>query len=70
MLEKGTSFDALSQADADNLMSHVNSYARPGLGNRRPVDVFEKRFGAGVAAALGIRRVAARDIRLRPALIR
>ena len=70
VLEKGTSFDALSQADADNLMSHVNSYSRPGLGNRRPVDVFEKRFGAGVAAALGIRRVAARDIRLRPALIR
>ena len=39
MLPKGSSFDALTQADVDRVLSHVNSYARPGLDNRRPVDV-------------------------------
>ena len=39
VLPKGSSFDALTQADMDRVLSHVNSYARPGLDNRRPVDV-------------------------------
>ena len=52
----------------DRVLSHVNSYARPGLGNRRPVDVFEKRFGR-VAATLGIVRVAPREVELRPSLL-
>jgi len=68
VLPKGSSFDALTQADADRVLSHVNSYARPGLGNRRPVDVFEKRFGR-VAATLGIVRVAPREVELRPSLL-
>ena len=46
----------------------MNSYARPGLDNRRPVDVFEKRFGK-VAATLGIVRVAPREVELRPSLL-
>ena len=68
VLPKGSSFDALTQADVDRVLSHVNSYARPGLGNRRPVDVFEKRFGR-VAATLGIVRVAPREVELRPSLL-
>ena len=39
VLPKGSSFDALTQSDVDRVLSHVNSYARPGLDNRRPVDV-------------------------------
>ena len=68
VLPKGSSFDALTQADVDRVLSHVNSYARPGLDNRRPVDVFEKRFGR-VAATLGIVRVAPREVELRPSLL-
>ena len=68
VLPKGTSFDALTQADVDRVLSHVNSYARPGLDDRRPVDVFEKHFGR-VAAKLGIVRVAPREVELRPSLL-
>ena len=68
VLPKGSSFDALTQADVDRVLSHVNSYARPGLDNRRPVDVFEKSFGR-VAAKLGIVRVAPREVELRPSLL-
>lgn len=70
VLPKGKNFDGLTQSDVDRILSHVNSYARPGLDNRRPVDVFEKRFGKGVAAALGIVRVAPREIELRPSLLK
>lgn len=45
VLPKGTDFDDLTQEDVDVMMSHINSYARPALGDSRPVDEFEKRFG-------------------------
>lgn len=70
VLPKGTSFDDLTQDDVDTMMSHINSYARPGLHDARPVDEFEKQFGERIRRQLGIRKVAPRDIELRPDLLK
>lgn len=70
VLPKGTDFDDLTQEDVDVMMSHINSYARPALGDSRPVDEFEKRFGERIRLRLGIQKVEARNIELRPALLK
>lgn len=70
VLPKGASFDDLTQEQVDTLMSHVNSYARPALGEARPVDEFDKLFGERVRLALGIRKIDARQIVLKPELLK
>ncbi|MGN0324177.1 MAG: IS30 family transposase [Oliverpabstia sp.] len=37
---KGSSFDDLTQQKVGIMMSHINSYARPSLGDRSPFEVF------------------------------
>lgn len=37
---KGSSFDDLTQEKVGIMMSHINSYARPSLGDRSPFEVF------------------------------
>jgi len=70
VLPKGTSFDGLTQGDVDTMMSHINSYARPGLGDSRPVDEFDKLFGERARLQLGIRKVDASQVTLRPELLK
>ena len=67
-LPKGASLDALRQEDLDRVFSHINSYARKSLGDRRPADLFDEAFGPDARLALGIRKIAPRDIVLTPAL--
>lgn len=40
ILPKGSSFDLLTQQQVGLIMSHINSYARPSLGDRSPFQVF------------------------------
>lgn len=40
ILPKGSSFNHLTQAQIGLVMSHINSYARPSLGDRSPFEVF------------------------------
>ena len=40
ILPKGSSFDKLSQNDIGRVMSHINSYSRPSLGDRSPSQTF------------------------------
>ena len=42
----GSSFDAYTQEDMNLAASHVNSYARPSLGNRTPVEMLALYYGA------------------------
>ena len=51
-------------------MSHVNSYARPKMGDARPVDEFDRNFGERTRLALGIRKIDASEIMLRPELLK
>ena len=64
-----TSFNDLTQADVDLMMSHVNSYIRPVLGDKAPYDLFTQRFGTEIAELFGIKRIPANEIVLKPKLL-
>lgn len=40
ILPKGSSFDELTQEDVGRVMSHINSYSRPSLGDKSPFRTF------------------------------
>lgn len=69
ILPKGTCFDGLTQADVDIMMSHINGYARPGLHDARPVDLFEDEFGERIRLQLGIQKIPSAQIVLHPKLL-
>lgn len=69
VLPKGSSFDHLSQADVDKLMSHLNSYSRPSLQDKSPYDLFAFLHGTDLLDPLGIRKIPANEILLKPRLI-
>lgn len=69
VLPKGTSFDALTQDDINTVLSHVNSYTRPALGDKAPIDLFAFIYGQDLLAALGLRRIPANRIVLKPSLL-
>lgn len=64
VLEKGTSFDGLTQRLLNLVLCHVNSYCRPARGDKSPIEVFEFIYGKGVAARLGLRRIPANEVTL------
>ena len=51
------------------MMSHINSYSRPELGDKTPYEMFDFYFGKGMALKLGIRQIKPNDIILRPHLL-
>ena len=69
VLPSGTSFDGLTQDDINKVLSHINSYSRPSLGDKTPFDLFAYIYGEGLPAKLGIRRIAANGIILKPSLL-
>ncbi len=64
VLEKGTSFDSLTQRRLDLVLSHVNSYSRATRGDRSPLEVFGFIYGEEVAAKLGLRRIPPNEVTL------
>ena len=72
ILQKGTSFDPLTQEQIALALSHLNSYPRESLGWRTPYDVFVERHGEegkAFLAKLGIVRVPANQVTLHPFLL-
>lgn len=69
VLPKGTTFDHLTQADVDKVLSHVNSYSRPTLKDKAPFDLFAFTYGGDLLAQLGIQRIPAESIVLKPSLL-
>jgi IS30 family transposase len=69
VLPKPTSFDDLTQTDVNKILSHTNSYSRPMLNDKAPFDLFAFTYGADILAKLGIRRIAANEIILKPSLL-
>jgi hypothetical protein len=51
------------------VLSHVNSYSRPALNDKAPFDLFAFTYGVDLLTHLGIRRIPADRIILRPALL-
>ena len=69
VLPKGTSFDGLTQADVDQVLSHVNSYSRPALNDKAPFDLFAFTYGVDLLTQLGLQRIPADRIVLKPSLL-
>lgn len=70
VLPKGTNFNTLTQNDISLMMNHINSYKRKKLNNRSPYETFSFYHGEEVLHKLGCYLVAARDIMLKPALLK
>jgi len=72
ILVKGVSFDNLTQADVNLVLSHVNSYPRLELGGMSAFEMMRFVYGEEFVASarqLGLVEIAARDVNLTPALI-
>ena len=65
---KGRSFSKYSQADISLMMSHINSYARPSLGNKTPYEMLVFLYGECVCKALNISRIPADKVTLNPSI--
>lgn len=70
ILPKGTSFNHLTQKDISLMMNHINSYKRKKLNNRSPYETFSFYHGEDVLEKLACRQVAAKDIMLKPNLLK
>lgn len=69
ILPKGTSFDHLTQDQINTVLSHVNSYSRPGLNDKTPFDLFAFTYGRDLLHDLGIRKIPANEVTLKPSLL-
>ena len=70
ILPKGRPFDGLNQEDINLMMSHVNSYSREKLNDKTPFDMFGFLYGRDVLEKLGLYKVSANDILLKPSLLK
>ncbi len=70
ILPKGSSFDSLSQADIDLVMSHVNSYKRASLSGKSPFEVFSFLYGNHVLSLLPYKQIVSMNIVLSPSLLK
>lgn len=70
ILPKGTSFDGLTQDHISLMMSHINSYSREKLNDKSPFDMFGFLYGYDVLEKLGISKIPANEILLKPLLLK
>lgn len=69
-IPKGTDLGRYTQAQINLMMSHINSYARPSLGNKSPYDVFAFQYGEEILKILGLQKIPADEIILTPKLFK
>ena len=72
ILQKGTSFNPLTQEQVNLVISHIDSYPRESLGGRTPYDAFVEEFGdegQEFLGKLGIVRIPANEVTLHPFLL-
>lgn len=65
-IPKGTDLSRFTQDQISLMMSHINSYARPNLGDKSPYDVFSFQYGEEILLALGQQKIPADEINLTP----
>lgn len=70
ILPKGSSFNHLTQEDINLMMSHINSYSRGKWGDKSPLDMFGFLYGEDVALKLGLSKIPANEILLKPSLLK
>lgn len=67
---KGYSFDKLTQAQVNLMMSHINSYGREKFSGKSPIEMFDFLYGQGLAEKLSIFKIPPNEIILTPALLK
>ena len=69
VIPKGTDLDNYTQEQISLMMNHINSYGRPELGDKSPYEMFEFYYGKEILDLLGISKVPANEIILKPSLL-
>ncbi|MBP3897936.1 MAG: IS30 family transposase, partial [Mogibacterium sp.] len=69
VIPKGVDIAKYDQDKISLMMSHINSYKRPILGDKSPYDLFEFTYGRIVLEIFGLRRIDNDDIILTPSLL-
>lgn len=70
IIPKSTDISLYSQEQILLMMSHINSYSRPELGDKTPYEMFDFYFGNGMADSFGIKLIPPNEIVLRPYLLK
>ena len=70
VIPKGVSMDFLTQRKVSLLFSRISSYARASNQNKTPYDLMVGRFLAEFMEIIGIKRVKASDVCLKPSLLK
>lgn len=70
IIPKGTSLDSYTQNDISLMMSHINSYSRPNLGDKTPYEVFASLYGEDILRKMGAELIHADKVTLRPSLLK
>ena len=70
LIPKGVSLDFLTQEKVNLMFSHINSYVRASNKNKTPYELTLDLFGEEFMNAIGIKHIAAKDVCLKPSLIR
>ena len=65
-IPKGIDIGRYTQEQIGLMMSHINSYARPNLGNKSPYDVFAFQYGERILDIFGLKKIPADEIILTP----
>lgn len=70
VIPKGVDISFISLGHIDLMMSHINSYGRPDLGDRSPYEVFSFLYGEDILPKLRITKVERNKVVLRPSLLK
>ena len=70
ILPKSSSFDTLTQSNINLMISHINSYSREKLNDKTPFDMFGILYGYDILEKLGLSRIQANEIILKPKLLK
>jgi IS30 family transposase len=70
IIPKGKTFEGLTKESVRDMMNHINSTARPELGNVSPMELALREFGEKTLAKLGMKLIPPDEVCLAPQLIR
>ena len=70
IIPKGKSFSKLTEKNVTDMMNHINNTARPDLDGECPLVLALRAFGGETLAKIGMKRIPADEVCLKPQLIR
>lgn len=69
VIPKGVDIGEYNQKKISLMMDHINSYGRPELGDKSPYEMFEFYYGKKALEILGVNKIPANEIILKPSLL-